>query len=681
MNQEQIQQDARDEAWVPKANRIKISTTNMRIDPTIPQKEETYQVILDIIKNSTCYNAFLITADVLEIYMQQFWYTIKKINKTTAYEYDLADKKCKVDFEVFRKILNICLRVQGEEFVETPSEESLLTFLIELGYKGQLNKLLNMLVNYMHQPLRTLAAIINKCLSRKTSTIRHHQTFLALFTGLIPLTKTRGKWSKGKKQIVTLKKKTFIFADDNIIPELDVALEPGKSINETEAGIVEEEIRLHETHEHMVIAKPTSVDEYDESDLEPANRPTGRRRPSGIAFRDTLNVSNKKSLDQFRKLKGIQVTSEEEQLVADTKKAIKASKEAFRLQQQTGDSSEGAGMTPEVLDELTGKFTTSSEVAGIVPKVPDEGKGSSATKADAKINWGSEDESHQFDDKFVNEDEITWLSTDEVEKGNEKDDDRSIDIEETDDERTYSENGDLAMTDAKKNVAKKLEVEKGDEEEEQANDDQAQEDQFKDDIVGTLVTMSQKEKPEVPRSSSSHSLSSNYGNQFLNVSSDTSLVGIIIDHADTEINSLLDVQIQQEIPPVLLVLLLDVLVSVIPPQTTTTTPTPLTTPFPTPPITSTTQPVTSLLPATETPDALVTSSEALTVVLQRVSTLEKDVKEIKQVDHSIVIFESIRSQVPPAVNEFLRSSLGDSLQKVLQKHTEEIKQELKQQES
>ncbi|GKG20602.1 hypothetical protein Tco_0380403, partial [Tanacetum coccineum] len=44
-------------------------------------------------------------------------------------------------------------------------------------------------------------------------------------------------------------------------------------------------------------AKPTGVDESDESGREPTNRPTGRRRPSSIAFRDTSNISKKKSLD------------------------------------------------------------------------------------------------------------------------------------------------------------------------------------------------------------------------------------------------------------------------------------------------------------------------------------------------------------------------------------------------
>ncbi|GJW32460.1 hypothetical protein Tco_0052492 [Tanacetum coccineum] len=40
------------------------------------QKEETYQVVLDIIKNTTFYKVFLATADVPEIFMQQFWLSI-----------------------------------------------------------------------------------------------------------------------------------------------------------------------------------------------------------------------------------------------------------------------------------------------------------------------------------------------------------------------------------------------------------------------------------------------------------------------------------------------------------------------------------------------------------------------------------------------------------------------------
>nr|GEW71397.1 hypothetical protein [Tanacetum cinerariifolium] len=281
-------------------------------------------------------------------------------------------------------------------------------------------------------------SITNKMLTDKIKQSKAYQTVLALSTGLIPPKKTRGKGSKRKKQTVTPKKKSSIFLEDNIILEPDVALELGKSISKTEAEIAEEERRLHETHERLVTAKLIGVNEYDESNSEPANRPTRRKIPS--------------------------VMTDEEQLAADMKKAIKASKEALGLQQQTIDSSEGAGITPEAPDELTGKFTTSKEGAGIILEVPDGGK-----------------------------DEITWLSTDEEEKGTEDDDevddDRSIGIAKTNDERTYAKNGDQAMTDAENIVAKKLKEEKGDEEEEQADDDQAE-----DDNVGILVTMSQKEK-------------------------------------------------------------------------------------------------------------------------------------------------------------------------------------------
>ncbi|GJZ01308.1 hypothetical protein Tco_0519269 [Tanacetum coccineum] len=100
---------------------------------------------------------------------RQFWFTVKKVKKSFFYQFAFADKNCQVNVELFCKILRICPRVPREEFVAPPFEESLLTFLIELRYKGQLNQLSGMFVDHMHQPWRTLATIINKCLSWKSS--------------------------------------------------------------------------------------------------------------------------------------------------------------------------------------------------------------------------------------------------------------------------------------------------------------------------------------------------------------------------------------------------------------------------------------------------------------------------------------------------------------------------------
>ncbi|GKB25053.1 hypothetical protein Tco_0864454 [Tanacetum coccineum] len=134
MNQEEIRQvTACDEKWVPTKERFKISTTNVRLETTMPQKEETFQVIIDVIKNSTCYKAFTISVEVSEIFMQQFWYTVKKVLSSNSYEFLLANKKCVVDAEVFRKILDIFPRVQGVDFAEVPDDEATLTFLLSLG--------------------------------------------------------------------------------------------------------------------------------------------------------------------------------------------------------------------------------------------------------------------------------------------------------------------------------------------------------------------------------------------------------------------------------------------------------------------------------------------------------------------------------------------------------------------
>ncbi|GKB70255.1 hypothetical protein Tco_0931667 [Tanacetum coccineum] len=120
MNPQETQQvAARDEKWAPTTNRVKISSTNLRLETIVPQKEETF--------------------------------------------------RCRFDAEVFREILDICPRVEGEEFTKLQNDDDTLTFLIDLGYKGPLHKYTNMYVDHMSQPWRTLTEIINKSFSGKTT--------------------------------------------------------------------------------------------------------------------------------------------------------------------------------------------------------------------------------------------------------------------------------------------------------------------------------------------------------------------------------------------------------------------------------------------------------------------------------------------------------------------------------
>ncbi|GKB59456.1 hypothetical protein Tco_0915642 [Tanacetum coccineum] len=106
-----------------------------------PQREETYQVTLDVLKLSPCYPAFLITTEVPEVYMHQFWNTIQKIKDIDAYRFKLDKKKFRVDIEVFHEILQIFPRLPNQAFVVPPSEEELVTFIQELGYSGKCDTL------------------------------------------------------------------------------------------------------------------------------------------------------------------------------------------------------------------------------------------------------------------------------------------------------------------------------------------------------------------------------------------------------------------------------------------------------------------------------------------------------------------------------------------------------------
>ncbi|GKA95384.1 retrovirus-related pol polyprotein from transposon TNT 1-94, partial [Tanacetum coccineum] len=128
ITQEHIQQTALEQALVSLDDRVKIGSYNMRIDPTNKQKEATYQVALYILKLSPCYNAFLITADVLEIYMHQFWVTVSKIKNSSLNQFHLENKKFKIGVELFCEILRVCLRIPNKEFVAPPPHDSIRTF-------------------------------------------------------------------------------------------------------------------------------------------------------------------------------------------------------------------------------------------------------------------------------------------------------------------------------------------------------------------------------------------------------------------------------------------------------------------------------------------------------------------------------------------------------------------------
>nr|GEV24785.1 hypothetical protein [Tanacetum cinerariifolium] len=159
------QQSALDNALIILENQRVIGKCNMRINPVMKPNKPFYQVVLDALALTTCYHALLITAEVLVIYMHQFWDTVNKHN--ASYRFKIDNKRFCMNVEVFRDILNICPRVLGQEFNEPPSEEEALSFIRELGNSREINYITNVIVDHLHQPWRNFASIINKYLCGK----------------------------------------------------------------------------------------------------------------------------------------------------------------------------------------------------------------------------------------------------------------------------------------------------------------------------------------------------------------------------------------------------------------------------------------------------------------------------------------------------------------------------------
>nr|GFC33280.1 hypothetical protein [Tanacetum cinerariifolium] len=161
------QQVALDESLVPSTHRLRIKRSNFRLPSDIQSKESTLQVVYDVLWNSPLFRAFQVTADVLEIYMQEFWATTKLHHNSIRFKIDT--KKSVLDLEAFREMLYISPRILNLSFVELPTEEEILYFLRFLGHSHEIRYLTDDNVNKLYQPWRSFASVINKCLTGKSS--------------------------------------------------------------------------------------------------------------------------------------------------------------------------------------------------------------------------------------------------------------------------------------------------------------------------------------------------------------------------------------------------------------------------------------------------------------------------------------------------------------------------------
>ncbi|GJU41000.1 hypothetical protein Tco_1193957 [Tanacetum coccineum] len=532
--------------------------------------------------------------------------------------------KCLVDVEVFRQALDIFPRVPKKEFIVPPSEKELLTFLIELGYKGELTHLPQIFIDYMHQPFGDPNhPIINKFLFRKTTrNDRLRQSRVAIIWGMFHkkyVDFAELIWEDFSYQIdyMLLKKSrceimpytgftkiiiNHFLSFHKFVPK---ALPFSLHTMKDDGG--------HEGKKSVVTPKLASVEVFDKSDAKPAKRQFGRRRMSKkkalISTDDNIIPEPDVALELEKYMSLAEVAEEE------AARQVHATHERICVKKESPDPSRESvkGIQTLIVRRTTICWTRCKSLnsptktlakSSHMPRLQREGPG---TKPGFLISQ------RLTSLPIISELDSVLKPGFQMRYKNESDENDEVD---------NTGKGDEEITDTAKAYAEKIE-------------------EVKDN----------NKKDKIPPSSSSLCVSSGFGNQFLNLSSDKSTVRNLKNTADAEINSLLDDQIQQEIPHIQSpsILIVPILVILEP---------------------------TVLSPIPEIPTKLLQQLFNLLHLChslhhQRVYVLEKDFQELKEVDHTTTILASLRSEIPSAVNAYLRSSLGDALQKAKESLSEE----------
>ncbi|GJX50263.1 hypothetical protein Tco_0277108 [Tanacetum coccineum] len=119
---------ALDDVLVTPADCLEFEKCNMRLKTDIKPKEGIFQVVLDALALTPFYQAFLITTE-------------------------------------------ICPKIPGQEFEDLLLEQEVLSSIKDLGHTGDVTYLTDVNVDFLHQPWRVFATVINKCLSGKETGI------------------------------------------------------------------------------------------------------------------------------------------------------------------------------------------------------------------------------------------------------------------------------------------------------------------------------------------------------------------------------------------------------------------------------------------------------------------------------------------------------------------------------
>ncbi|GJU99575.1 hypothetical protein Tco_1328846, partial [Tanacetum coccineum] len=441
-------------------NRLKIRKCNQRLSSTLKSNEPTIQVALDALKLTPFYNAFEVSADVPEIYMQEFWATVTKHHFSLRFK--LNGKILTVNVDNFIDMLKIYPKLLSQKFKEPPFEKEILPLILDLGHTGDIKVLSDVNINHMHQPWRSLTAIINKCLSGKT-------------TGLERLSLSRAQLLWGmyyNKHIDYVYLLYFVFQVENkdskknndmfyprftkVIVDYFMAKDPSISRRN--------KMFWHTARDDSMFTTIRVISKHQDTQIYGANLPqhltiqamleseayktyhayaTGEKTPKTKKKKANSESSPKDKPDPASKVKRLKTSSKAAQSTKEkqpTKSKVKGdrvdtlSKVPDKQPQKKSGTNEGAGNKLEVPD--VPKYNSDSEEESWTFSDGDDDDDDDDVKEESDVHDDSdENESDDEGDDFVHPNLLTYTPDDQDEEENVEDEEKAEDDEDMSDQR------------------------------------------------------------------------------------------------------------------------------------------------------------------------------------------------------------------------------------------------------
>ncbi|GJU92111.1 hypothetical protein Tco_1304534 [Tanacetum coccineum] len=568
-------------------------------------KEPTYQVALDALALTTCYHAFLITAEVPVIYMHQFWATVTK--HKSSYRFKIDNKRFFVNVEVFRDILNICPKVPGKAFDEPPTEKEALSFIRELGHSRKIKYITDVIVDHLHQPWRTFASIINKCLYGKVygfDKIRLSRVQILY-----------GMYYKKNLVFVALIREDMAYQIDNIdSKKQDKMFYPRFTkiiihhfLNKDKSISMRNRTFMHTAHDDSLLGvePPMSRKGQKKSDSAISSEESPSKKKSAKAKKVAATKpkpTKKKAPVKADKGKGLNVLSEVTLSEADQlKEAIELSKKDSYVSHPSGSGTdEGTGTKLGVPDVPKYDSKSEKESWGDSGEEDDDDEDDSNDDGDDDDDGNDGNDGNGDDDNDANDDD------------NQEDDDKNDDEEKTDSDRTKSNRiENLVLNQSTTEYYK--------EEEEKDDDEEKMDEEEDDEVIKELY----------------NDVNVNLGNRDADMTDADQVTKVL------ELTSVFTTTVPPP-PPFFNPL----------PQQATPTPTPIT------------SVATTSFPALPDFASVFKFNE-------RVTNLEKDLSEMKQVDQ----YAKALSFIPAILDRYIDNKLREAINKAIEAHNLDCRQE------